>query len=235
MNNFRNRIEAWFERYAHAVFHHRLKTIVIMLLLTGALASQIPRITIDTSTEGFLHPEDPVLLAYNGFRDQFGRDEMVIVAIQSDSIFSHAFLEKLQKLHDELEETVPYIDDITSMINVRNTRGRADELIVEDLLEHWPQNKSQMAALQKRVLKNPLYKNLLVSTDGTFTTISIKTNSHSSIGQDGDVLERGTAVRVVGQDGMVLLVRRMTPEEMVARPAVSAARPSTNDPVERTA
>ena len=46
-----------------------------------------------------------------------------------------------------------------------------------------------MAALKKRVLENPLYKNLLVSEDGTFTAISIKTDSHSSIGQGFDVLE----------------------------------------------
>ena len=189
MHNIRHNIEAWFEHYAHAVFHHRLKTIVIMLILTGALVSQIPRITIDTSTEGFLHHEDPVLVAYNDFRDQFGRDEVVIVAIQSANIFSPAFLEKLQQLHEELEETVPYVDDLTSLINVRNTRGEADELIVEDLLENWPQTPEEMAALKERVLENPLYKNLLVSEDGTFTAISIKTNSHSSMGQDDDVLE----------------------------------------------
>ena len=149
MDTIRNKIEAWFERYAHVVFHHRLKTIVIMLILTGALVSQIPKITIDTSTEGFLHEQDPVLVAYNDFRDQFGRDEMVIVAIQSSRIFSQAFLKKLQQLHEELEETVPYIDDMTSLINVRNTRGEADELIVEDLLEKWPRNPEEMAALKK--------------------------------------------------------------------------------------
>jgi len=189
MNNFRNKIEAGFEQYAHVVFHHRIKTIVIMLIVTGALVSQIPNITIDTSTEGFLHTEDPALVAYNDFRDQFGRDEMVIIAIQSPHIFSHAILKKIKQLHEELEETVPYIDDMTSLVNVRNTRGEADELIVEDLLEHWPQNQDEMAALKKRVLGNPLYKNLLVSEDGTFTAITIKTNSHSSIGQGADVLE----------------------------------------------
>jgi predicted RND superfamily exporter protein len=39
------------------------------------------------------------------------------------------------------------------------------------------------------VLTNPLYKNLLISEDATFTTIIIKTHSHSSFGQDVDVLE----------------------------------------------
>ena len=46
-----------------------------------------------------------------------------------------------------------------------------------------------MTALKKRVLTNPLYKNLLISEDATFTTIIIKTHSHSSLGDDGDVLE----------------------------------------------
>jgi len=189
VKNLRNRIETWLEDYAHIIYRNRIKTIVIMLVLTLAVVSQIPKITIDTSTEGFLHPDDPALLAYNNFRDQFGRDEVIIIAIKSASIFSQRFLETIQRLHEELEENVPYIDDITSMVNARNTRGEADELIVEDLLEHWPQNQSQMTALKKRMLVNPLYKNLLISKDATLTTIIIKTYSHSSIGQEIDVLE----------------------------------------------
>jgi hypothetical protein len=189
MKNFRNRIEAWFETYAHVIYRNRIKTIVIMLVLTAAMISQIPKITLDTSTEGFLHTDDPELLAYNAFRDQFGRDEVIIIAIEAADIFSQRFLRKIQKLHEELEENVPYIDDITSLVNARNTRGEGDELIVEDLLEDWPQNQSQMASLKKRVLTNPLYKNLLISEDATFTTIVIKTHSHSSLGKDADVLE----------------------------------------------
>jgi predicted RND superfamily exporter protein len=93
MKNFRNRIEAWFETYAHVIYRNRIKTIVIMLALTVAMASQIPKITIDTSTEGFLHTDDPELVAYNNFRDQFGRDEVIIIAIKSADIFSQRFLE----------------------------------------------------------------------------------------------------------------------------------------------
>ncbi len=189
MKNLRNRIEKWFETYAHVIYRNRIKTIVIMLVLTAAMVTQIPKISIDTSMEGFLRPDDPTLLAYNNFRDQFGRDEVIIIAIKSPNIFSQKFLEMIQRLHEELEENVPYIDDITSIVNARNTRGEADELIVEDLLEHWPQNNTEMEALKKRVLTNPLYKNLLISEDATFTTIIIKTHSYSSLGQDVDVLE----------------------------------------------
>jgi len=189
MANIRNRIEKWFENYAHIICRHRIKTIIITLLITAAFVSQIPKIQLDTSTEGFLHDDDPALLAYNSFRDQFGRDEVIIIAIKPPNIFTQTFLIKLNALHEALEENVPYIEDITSMINARNTRGEADELIVEDLLEHRPQSETEMVILKERVLTNPIYENLLISKDGGFTTIIIKTQSHSMAGQETDVLE----------------------------------------------
>jgi predicted RND superfamily exporter protein len=189
MANIRNRIEKWFENYGRFICRHRIKTIAISLLFSLVCVSQIPKIQLDTSTEGFLHDDDPALLAYNSFRDQFGRDEVVIIAIKPPDIFSQTFLEKLAAMHAALEENVPYIDDITSMINARNTRGEADELIVEDLLESWPQTDAEMAAFKERVLTNPIYENLLISRDGSFTAIIIKTHSHSSDDQEADVLE----------------------------------------------
>jgi predicted RND superfamily exporter protein len=189
MVNIRNRIEKWFESYAHIICRHRIKTIIITLLMTAVFVSQIPKIQLDTSTEGFLHDDDPALLAYNSFRDQFGRDEVIIIAIEPPNIFTQSFLKELNALHDALEENVPYIDDITSLINARNTLGETDTLIVEDLLEHWPQNDADMAILKNRVLTNPIYENLLISKDGSFTTIIIKTHSHSMAEQKTDVLE----------------------------------------------
>jgi len=189
MSAIRNRIERAFAGFARRIYHHRIKTIVLMLVVTGAIISQIPKITIDTSTEGFLHKEDPALVAYNAFRDQFGRDEMVVVALQPREVFDTEFLKTLTALHGELEEQVPYINDITSMLNARNTRGEADELIVEDLLEDWPDTAQKMQVLRERVLSNPVYRNTLISEDGRFTTILIQTQSHSSLGQDTELME----------------------------------------------
>jgi predicted RND superfamily exporter protein len=189
MGAIRYRIEEGFGRFAHTIFRNRIKTIVVMLLIFAAIVSQIPKITIDTSMEGFLHEDDPAMLDYNGFRDQFGRDEVVIVALQPSDVFDLAFLNTLAALHEELEEGVPYLDDITSMINARNTRGEQDELIVEDLLENWPASAQDLTDLKNRVLANPIYENTMISRDGRFTTIVIRTNSLSSIGQDAELLE----------------------------------------------
>ena len=180
MTSIRNKIEALFESFAYYLFDNKYKIFISMLLLIAGLASQIPKITIDTSTEGFLHDDDPILLDYEAFRDQFGRDEMAIVALEPEKIFDVKFLEQLKALHHDLEENLPYLDDITSLINARNTYGNKDELIVEDLLEHWPENEKELSAIEKRARENQIYKNLLLSEDGRLTTIVIKTHTYSS-------------------------------------------------------
>ncbi|MDQ7014994.1 MAG: efflux RND transporter permease subunit [Gammaproteobacteria bacterium] len=184
-STFRQRIEHGFESLGHLIALHRWKTLFALLLLTASLLSQLPRLTMDTSTEGFLHPEDPVLLDYNAFRDQFGRDEMIFIAIQSKGdLFQQPFLKKLKQLHDELKESVPHLDDITSLINARNTRGEANSLIVEDLLENWPQNAAQLNAIKQRAMQSQTYKNFLLSEKGDITAIALKTNAYSDEGQD---------------------------------------------------
>ncbi len=188
MQNIRYRIEAWFASFAEFIYDHRLKAIILMLGITMALMSQLPKITIDTSTEGFLHADDPILLDYNHFRDQFGRDEVVMVAIKTPNVFELVFLEKLRQIHAALEAEVPYIDEITSLINARNTRGQADTLIVEDLMEEWPQSATDLADLKNRVMRNEMYRNLLISETGSFTTIIIRTHSISAQGDIADPL-----------------------------------------------
>lgn len=177
---FRQRIEQAFATFGSLVFHHRWKTLLLILILVAGFASQLPKLVMDTSTEGFLHEKDPALIAYNQFREQFGRDELVLLTIQSKDVFDLAFLKKLQQLHRELADNTPYLDDITSLINARNTRGSKGELLVEDLLENWPQNAKQLADIKQRAMANPTYRNMLLSEDGTITTIVLKTDAYVS-------------------------------------------------------
>ena len=216
MSGIRTRIEKWFERVARGIYRHRVFTVILMLLLCGAIISQVPKITLDTSTEGFLRDDDPALLAYNEFRDQFGRDEVIIVAVETESVFDRVFLKKVEALHEELEDNVPFIDDITSLINARNTRGEADALIVEDLLENWPKTEVDMEILENRARSNPLYENLLLSENGHFTTIVIRTHSHSGGGTGENVLaefDASTAETDLEQDSDEFLSGYLTDAE----------------------
>ncbi len=177
---FRQRIEIGFSRFGSMVFHHRWLTLLLVIFVVAGFASQLPKLVMDTSTEGFLHEKDPALIAYNKFREQFGRDELILLTIQGKDVFDLEFLKKLKQLHRELADNTPYLDDITSLINARNTRGSKGELLVEDLLEYWPQNEDQLLEIKLRAMSNPTYRNMLLSEDGTITTIVLKTDAYVS-------------------------------------------------------
>ena len=136
-----------------------------------------------------MHEDDPVLLTYNKFREQFGRDERVVLAIKNDNIFSLKFLTKLRDLHKDIEAKVPYLDDVTSLYNVRNTRGDGDKLITDDLLEPFPTTQAQVDDIKKRAMASHFYKDLLLSQDGKMTTIVIETDAYSHKGEKNVSIE----------------------------------------------
>jgi len=186
--NWRTRTESRFERMGDTITTYPKTIILIMLVLSFMVISNLPKITIDTSTEGFLHKEDPALVRYEKFKEQFGQDERIMMVVRSKNIFEMKNLEKLRELHQELENGVPHLTDITSLINARNTRGEGDQLIVEDLFFDWPQNEAELQAIKEIAVKSEMYKNLLISDDLTLTTIILEPDAYES-SASGDDLE----------------------------------------------
>jgi predicted RND superfamily exporter protein len=181
-------IEQAFEGWGRFVVRHRWATALAVLLLTGLCASWAPQLRSDNSIESFLRPSDPARANYDAFREQFGQDEMMVVAIRPPEVFDLSFLDRLRAFHEAIEDEVPYLDEVTSLWNARNTRGEGDQLIVEDLLEEWPEDPPALERLKRRVLENPFYLNTLINRDATFTAILIKPLIYSTLGpQTGEL------------------------------------------------
>ncbi len=193
MKNIRTKIETIFERLTGWIYRNRFKTLFLMLMLIGYLGYQISNISIDTSTEEMLHKTDPSRIEYNNFKDQFGNSEYSIIMIESSEIFTPAFLNMLKTLHQELEKKVPYLHEITSLLNVRSTRGDGDTLLVDDLLKGWPERSYDLSEIQKIAEKNEFYLNNILSKDGRYTTIIVENRAEisDSLGEDGNLDEFG--------------------------------------------
>jgi len=178
-----DRLEQYMGRLGAFIADNPFKVILVVLVILAFPISHVPKIKMDTSTEGFMHPEDPVLITYNKFRAQFGRDERIILAIESNKIFTLDFLKKLRNLHQDLETDVPYVNDINSLYNIRDTRGEGDRLITDDLLEPFPTTQKEVDEIKKRALASSFYKNLFINEAGTMTTIVIETDAYSHEGE----------------------------------------------------
>jgi len=177
------KLETFMGQLGEYIHDNPFKIILLVLVLLAAPLAHVPQIKMDTSTEGFMHPEDPVLITYNKFRAQFGRDERIVLAIKSDNIFTVDFFNILKNLHEEIEEKVPYLDDVTSLYNVRNTRGKGDQLITDDLLEPFPTTQEEVEIIKKQAMASHFYKDLLLSSDGKMTTMILETDAYSHEGE----------------------------------------------------
>ncbi|MEJ2418823.1 MAG: efflux RND transporter permease subunit, partial [Exilibacterium sp.] len=132
---------------------------------------------MDVSNESFFKKNDPALQHYQSFLKQFGRDEAVIAAISAPDVLAPAFLSKLEAYHKDLEASVPYLDLLTSLVNVTSIRDREGELLIDDLRNVWPSRYEDARPFRQAVLENPLYRNLVVTEDGKMTVVIIRSSA----------------------------------------------------------
>ncbi len=141
------------------------------LVIIAGLGISAPQLTIDTSFERYLPEHNAKRIAFNEFRHEYGSGERILVTLRPPEIYDLEFLERLRALHEELDAEVPYVDEITSLVNARRTYGTESSLVSEDLMEDWPESRADLTLLRERVESTPLYRNIVISEDGRVTTI----------------------------------------------------------------
>lgn len=169
----RTRLEAAIGRFARIIVRHAYAALGAVALLLALGATQLPNIELRVSTDEFLRETDPARVSYMKFLERFGRDDIIVIAIEPREVFNFEFLEKLRKLHREIEDTLPHLREVQSLINARETRAEGDTLVVGEFLQEWPETEAELASLRARALKNPFYESLLLSQSAQFTTVSV--------------------------------------------------------------
>lgn len=177
IHSLRTHVDQGFERLGHWIFKRPVKVLLVMLAMIGGLASQAPFLPIDTSFEGMLSGHNPEMVKLNTFRDEFGGSELIVLGIKHPDVFDPAFLKKLESLHKDIEQNVPYLKSVSSLIDARRTYGRGDEFVAEDLLEGIRQGTMGKEELRKITLSNPLYVNNIVSEDGHLAAVILETQA----------------------------------------------------------
>ncbi len=202
MKSVRERLEKIFEQFTGWVFDHPWRVVTGIVLLMAFMIIQLPQLTFDVTLEGQFEQDDPTYKNYLEFKQQYGEDSVVMIGIESDNIFTQPFLQRLQQFHTELEDSMPYLDEITSLVNVNSIRAEDDQLIVQDLLEEWPEAQQNLEQLKRYVMNYPAYQNVLISEDGRNTAIYLIPDVRGLAGSKADFLaEEEDAVPQAEEEG----------------------------------
>lgn len=157
--------------------------LVVVMLSCVFLFSNLSKLSIDTSIEGFLKKDDKVLEIYNTFLDTFGKNSLIVIAVQTQNIFDLGFLQKLAKFHQTIDEKVPHVDKIDSLYSARYTYGENEDLIIEKMSEYWPEKESDINGFKEKVLSNPLYHNTIINAEKNVVIFGIRTELYSKKGE----------------------------------------------------
>ena len=94
--------------------------------------------------------------------------------VTTPEVFEPGFVAYLRDLTAALEDEIPYVRRVTSLINVRHTYGTEEEFVVEDLFERWPETPAELARIAEIAAASPLYRNLYLSEDGRWTGVIVE-------------------------------------------------------------
>ncbi len=173
--NWKSQAEHNFGQLSLFISRHPWRCLLLCLVIVGIMASQLIHLKQDTSIEGYLKPGDPGIATYNEFKDIFGKDEVFIISVAVDDFFQQDFINKFRQLHNDLEQQVPYLQRVDSLINARFTYGEEDTMYIEDLLpEILPEDPAAYKKLNDYIVNSETYKNWLISEDLKMMVITVR-------------------------------------------------------------
>lgn len=152
---------------------HPVAAVVLTLLLTLALGAQLPRLRIDESAEGLMVERDPARAFYEQARQRFGSDNLTVVLVKADDVFTPAALTAVRRLSDGLER-VAGVSRVESLTTTRNIKGEGDALTTDPLVGAViPTAPAELARLRADALGSRVLVGNLVAADGRATALVV--------------------------------------------------------------
>ncbi len=151
--------------------------IALLVALTVFFSWQLPRLEIDPSAEGLMLERDPTREFYDQVKRRFGSDDLTVVLVKADDVFTPAVLRVVARLTDGLEG-VEGASRVESLTTVKNIKGEGDALDTEPLIgRDVPDDPRGIARIRADALGNRVFVGNLVAADARATAITIYTDT----------------------------------------------------------
>ena len=159
--------------YQKVVLDNPLKTLLVMIVLTIAMAMGLPNFKLDASADSLTLEHDEDLNFFREVVQRYGSDNFLIVTFSplEGDLFEQHNLDTLASLRTELG-AIKGVESLLSMLDVPLLYS--PKIAVADLQNELntllSENVDKQAAKQE-FLNSPIYKDVLLSADGQTTGI----------------------------------------------------------------
>ncbi len=171
-NNFIQRINNSFAKFAEWVLDHRPIVIITCIILCIGSASLTLNLRTDFNFFHFLPENDPTVEDYMDFLKEYGNDDFIYLVYKAEpGVFDLDILRKTRSLVEELEG-IPFVKKVNSIINLEFIEGSSSgDLKDFKFIDNFPSSQIEADRLKSRLLDKPLYENIYISKDTRYAAI----------------------------------------------------------------
>jgi uncharacterized protein len=157
----------------------RLPSLLILIALLVAALPFVPGAVVpDNALTVWFLEDDPALIEYRAFHEQFGNDEVVLLGYRKpDGLLDPVELERVRRLTAVLE-AVPGVSRVVSLANVQDVDLESG--LFEPVLAN--------GVTDQRILASPLLSGRIVNADGTMTLVWITMDVMEDIDERRDAI-----------------------------------------------
>jgi uncharacterized protein len=172
------------ERAVRWLLDHRLLVLLVFgsallaaLLVVGRTVGAAGKLPVDNSLEIWFLEDDPALVRYRAFLEQWGNDEAVVIGVfDAEGVLRPETLNLVADLALTIRDQ-ERVKGVTSLATVTPVReGDEGELLIERYYQA-PVSPDEAAAARTRILADPLFRDHLLAPDERATALIVQLES----------------------------------------------------------
>jgi predicted RND superfamily exporter protein len=178
---------------ADQILKYRIPILLACLLLCVPALYSVSRMEAEEAFDSWYGSDDPVYKQYQDLEDQFGSGRFFVAVFKDDDLFTSEHLRLISNLTARLEQEKG-VEKVTSLTNVEYVYGQDDTLVVEPLVRKIPYSSDGLSEIRRKALEKTLYRNTLISRDGTTTAILVDLHDIDTVQESEAVVNNASRI-----------------------------------------
>lgn len=161
-----------FRKIAEFINHFRWPILLALVVSLFGMGQAVLRLQVDPSIEPLFIKSSPEYKYYQEYREKYGSDHMIAVAMATDDLFQEENFKILQKVTAGIE-SYDQVERVISLVNAMDIRHKFLGVKTELAFKPYFDGDKTLEELKADILRNELFLNNLVSKDGKNANILV--------------------------------------------------------------
>lgn len=175
-----------FRKIAEFIHHFRWPVFLAVALSVLLLGMAVLHLAVDPSMETLFIKKSPEYRYYQSYRQKYGSDQMIAVAMATQGLFTEQNLKILKDITDGIS-SYEQVERVISLANAQDIKHRTLGVKMVPALKEDLEDLKALEETRDEVLRNELYLNNLVSKDGKIANILVYLKPTEKNSKAGDI------------------------------------------------